>query len=108
MPRDLRTRPLTRQAALEVTARHCRKEAEQYGQCVAANPSSWQQDCHQLKLEMAKCTSSHPIVQKIRHDCAEPFSAFEQCLKLNQASVVNCTEHVQKFLLCADQVKLAT
>ncbi|XP_060128178.1 coiled-coil-helix-coiled-coil-helix domain-containing protein 5 isoform X5 [Zootoca vivipara] len=59
MPRDLRTRPLTRQAALEVTARHCRKEAEQYGQCVAANPSSWQQDCHQLKLEMAKCTSSH-------------------------------------------------
>ncbi|XP_053225289.1 coiled-coil-helix-coiled-coil-helix domain-containing protein 5 isoform X3 [Podarcis raffonei] len=48
-----------RQAALEVTARHCRKEAEQYGQCVAANPSSWQQDCHQLKLEMAKCTSSH-------------------------------------------------
>ncbi|XP_060128177.1 coiled-coil-helix-coiled-coil-helix domain-containing protein 5 isoform X2 [Zootoca vivipara] len=196
------------QAALEVTARHCRKEAEQYGQCVAANPSSWQQDCHQLKLEMAKCTSSqasrshppldlvdaiqsnlglrlprratalasncrgpgsvyiqvpqhrmrrhdlrssrtrrsvpsgsgrfgkrlpprnglrsqtevwgqrlresglpkatNPIVQKIRHDCAEPFSAFEQCLKLNQASVVNCTEHVQKFLLCADQVKLAT
>ncbi|XP_028576995.1 coiled-coil-helix-coiled-coil-helix domain-containing protein 5 isoform X1 [Podarcis muralis] len=97
-----------RHAALEVTARHCRKEAEQYGQCVAANPSSWQQDCHQLKLEMAKCTSSHPIVQKIRHDCAEPFAAFEQCLKLNQTSVVNCTEHVQKFLLCADQVKLAT
>ncbi|XP_062975361.1 coiled-coil-helix-coiled-coil-helix domain-containing protein 5 [Elgaria multicarinata webbii] len=95
------------QAALEVTARHCRKEAEQYGQCVAANPSSWQQDCHQLKVDMAKCTSSHPIVQKIRHDCAEPFAAFEQCLKLNQTSVVNCTEHVQQFLLCAEKVKLA-
>ncbi|XP_044287172.1 coiled-coil-helix-coiled-coil-helix domain-containing protein 5 isoform X1 [Varanus komodoensis] len=95
------------QAALEVTARHCRKEAEQYGQCVAANPSSWHQDCHQLKLDMAKCTSSHPIVQKIRHDCAEPFIAFEQCLKLNQASVANCSEHVQQFLLCADKVKLA-
>ncbi|XP_061470468.1 coiled-coil-helix-coiled-coil-helix domain-containing protein 5 isoform X2 [Rhineura floridana] len=47
-----------RQAVLEVTARHCRKEAEQYGQCVTANPSTWQQDCHQLKLDMAKCTSS--------------------------------------------------
>nr|XP_060619839.1 coiled-coil-helix-coiled-coil-helix domain-containing protein 5 isoform X2 [Anolis sagrei ordinatus] len=96
-----------RQAALEVTARHCRKESEAYGQCVATNPSSWQQDCHQLKVEMAKCTSSHPIVQKIRQDCAEPFTAFEQCLKLNQTSVVNCTEHVQQFLLCADKVKLA-
>ncbi|KAH0628965.1 hypothetical protein JD844_010641 [Phrynosoma platyrhinos] len=49
-----------------------------------------------------------PIVQKIRHDCAEPFAAFEQCLKLNQTSVVNCTEHVQQFLLCAEKVKLAT
>ncbi|XP_053147055.1 coiled-coil-helix-coiled-coil-helix domain-containing protein 5 [Hemicordylus capensis] len=96
------------QAALEVTARHCRKETEQYAQCVAANPSTWQQDCHQLKLDMAKCTSSHPIVQKIRRDCAEPFAAFEQCLKQNQASVMNCSEHVHQFLLCADQVKLAT
>ncbi|KAK9407447.1 coiled-coil-helix-coiled-coil-helix domain-containing protein 5 [Crotalus adamanteus] len=57
------------QAALEVTLRYCHKETEQYGRCVAANPSSWQQDCHQLKLDMAKCTSSHPIVQKIRRDC---------------------------------------
>lgn len=50
--------PQNRQAALEITLQHCHKEAEQYGRCVAANPSSWQQDCHQLKLEMAKCTSS--------------------------------------------------
>ncbi|KAJ7317606.1 hypothetical protein JRQ81_003768 [Phrynocephalus forsythii] len=96
------------QAALEVTARHCRKEADAYGQCVVANPSSWQQDCHQLKVEMTKCTSAHPIVQKIRQECAEPFTAFEQCLKENQTAAANCTEHVQKFLLCADQVKLAT
>ncbi|KAL8164131.1 UNVERIFIED_CONTAM: Coiled-coil-helix-coiled-coil-helix domain-containing protein 5, partial [Gekko kuhli] len=96
------------EAALQVTARYCRKEMEAYGQCVAANPSSWQQDCHQLKLDMAKCSSSHPIIQKIRNDCAEPFAAFEQCLKENQTSVMNCTEHVQQFLHCADQVKLAT
>ncbi|XP_060109344.1 coiled-coil-helix-coiled-coil-helix domain-containing protein 5 [Heteronotia binoei] len=95
------------EAALQVTARYCRKEMEEYGQCVAANPSSWQQECHQLKLDMAKCSSSHPIIQKIRNDCAEPFTAFEQCLKENQTSVMNCTEHVQRFLHCADQVKLA-
>nr|XP_056722905.1 coiled-coil-helix-coiled-coil-helix domain-containing protein 5 [Euleptes europaea] len=81
---------------------------EQYGQCVAANPASWQQECHQLKLDMAKCSSSHPIIQKIRNDCAEPFAAFEQCLKENQTSVMNCAEYVQQFLHCADQVKLAT
>nr|XP_025970784.1 coiled-coil-helix-coiled-coil-helix domain-containing protein 5 [Dromaius novaehollandiae]XP_025970785.1 coiled-coil-helix-coiled-coil-helix domain-containing protein 5 [Dromaius novaehollandiae] len=52
--------------------------------------------------------SRSPIVQQIRQDCAEPFTAFEQCLKENQASVVNCTDHVNRFLLCADQVKLST
>uniref|UniRef100_U3FZN7 Coiled-coil-helix-coiled-coil-helix domain-containing protein 5 n=1 Tax=Micrurus fulvius TaxID=8637 RepID=U3FZN7_MICFL len=96
------------QAALEITLRYCHKETEQYGRCVAANPSSWQLDCHQLKLDMAKCTSSHPIVQKIRRDCAEPFTAFEECLKTNQSSSIKCSEHLQKFLLCADQVKLNT
>ncbi|CAM5118433.1 unnamed protein product [Natator depressus] len=104
----LTVRSLPRQAALEVAARHCRGEMEQYGRCVAASPATWQQDCHQLKLRMARCASSHPIVQKIRHDCAEPFTAFEQCLKQNQASVMNCTEHVNQFLMCAEQVKLMT
>ncbi|XP_030403528.1 coiled-coil-helix-coiled-coil-helix domain-containing protein 5 isoform X2 [Gopherus evgoodei] len=96
------------QAALEVTARHCRSELEQYGRCVAASPATWQQDCQQLRLRTARCASSHPIVQKIRQDCAEPFTAFEQCLKQNQASVMNCKEHVNQFLLCAEQVKLMT
>ncbi|XP_074836194.1 coiled-coil-helix-coiled-coil-helix domain-containing protein 5 [Carettochelys insculpta] len=102
------TGPAVRQAALEVAVRHCRSEMEQYGRCVAASPATWQQDCDQLKLNMARCTSSHPVVQKIRHDCAKPFTAFEQCLKQNQASVTNCTEHVNQFLLCAEQVKLTT
>ncbi|CAM4611338.1 unnamed protein product [Lepidochelys kempii] len=62
-------------------------------------PSGW---------EKRMSRSSGPIVQKIRHDCAEPFAAFEQCLKQNQASVMNCTEHVNQFLMCADQVKLMT
>ncbi|XP_039370660.1 coiled-coil-helix-coiled-coil-helix domain-containing protein 5, partial [Mauremys reevesii] len=96
------------EAALEVTARHCRSELDQYGRCVAASPATWQQDCHRLKLRMARCAASHPIVQKIRHDCAEPFTAFEQCLKQNQASVMNCNEHLNQFLLCAEQVKLMT
>uniref|UniRef100_A0A8C8SC49 Coiled-coil-helix-coiled-coil-helix domain containing 5 n=1 Tax=Pelusios castaneus TaxID=367368 RepID=A0A8C8SC49_9SAUR len=60
----------------------------------------------QLPLFMS--SSRHPIVQKIRRDCAEPFAAFEQCLERNEASVMNCAEHVQRFLLCAERVKLAT
>ncbi|KAM6294094.1 coiled-coil-helix-coiled-coil-helix domain-containing protein 5 [Aegotheles albertisi] len=97
-----------RDAALEITARYCRNEMEQYGRCVAASPASWQRDCHRLRLSIARCAAAHPIVQQIRQDCAEPFSAFEQCLKENQASVINCSDHVNAFLLCADQVKLST
>ncbi|KAM6038364.1 coiled-coil-helix-coiled-coil-helix domain-containing protein 5 isoform 1-T1 [Chlamydotis macqueenii] len=96
------------QAALEITARYCRSEMEQYGRCVAASPASWQRDCHRLRLSMSRCAAAHPIVQQIRQDCAEPFAAFEQCLKENQASVMNCSDHVNAFLLCADQVKLST
>lgn len=47
-----------RQAALEVTARYCGRELDQYGQCVAAKPESWQRDCHHLKMSIARCTSS--------------------------------------------------
>ncbi|XP_031464953.1 coiled-coil-helix-coiled-coil-helix domain-containing protein 5 [Phasianus colchicus] len=94
------------QAALEITARYCRNEMEQYGRCVAASPTSWQTDCHSLRLSMSRCAATHPIVQRIREDCAEPFVAFEQCLKENQESVLNCSEHVNAFLRCAERVKL--
>ncbi|XP_043388441.1 coiled-coil-helix-coiled-coil-helix domain-containing protein 5 isoform X1 [Chelonia mydas] len=57
----LTVRSLPRQAALEVAARHCGGEMEQYGRCVAASPATWQQDCHQLKLRMARCASSQFI-----------------------------------------------
>ena len=46
------------QAALEITARYCSRELEQYGQCVAAKPESWQRDCHHLKMSIAQCTSA--------------------------------------------------
>ncbi|XP_069783694.1 coiled-coil-helix-coiled-coil-helix domain-containing protein 5 [Narcine bancroftii] len=94
------------QAAFEITARYCSKEIEAYGQCVTLNPSSWQKDCHQLKTTVAQCTSSHPIVRKIRAECAEPFVAFEQCLKQSQTLVMKCTEHVNRFLACAEKVKV--
>ncbi|GAB5569834.1 coiled-coil-helix-coiled-coil-helix domain-containing protein 5 [Prionailurus iriomotensis] len=93
------------QAALEVTARYCGRELEQYGQCVAAKPESWQRDCHHLKMSIAQCTSSHPIIRQIRQACAEPFEAFEECLRQNEAAVGNCAEHVRRFLQCADQVQ---
>ncbi|XP_042658754.1 coiled-coil-helix-coiled-coil-helix domain-containing protein 5 [Tyto alba] len=94
------------QAALEITARYCRSEMEQYGRCVADSPASWQRDCHPLRLRISRCAAAHPIVRQIRRDCAEPFAAFERCLRENQTSVVNCSDHVDAFLLCADRVKL--
>ncbi|XP_043540335.1 coiled-coil-helix-coiled-coil-helix domain-containing protein 5, partial [Chiloscyllium plagiosum] len=51
-------------------------------------------------------SSYSPVIQKIRAECAEPFLAFEQCLKQNQSSVVNCTDHVNEFLACAEKVKM--
>lgn len=95
-----------RQAALEITARYCGRELEQYGQCVAAKPESWQRDCHHLKMSIAQCTSSHPVIRQIRQACAEPFEAFEECLRQNEAAVGNCAEHVHRFLQCAEQVQL--
>uniref|UniRef100_A0A8B9BET5 Coiled-coil-helix-coiled-coil-helix domain containing 5 n=1 Tax=Anser brachyrhynchus TaxID=132585 RepID=A0A8B9BET5_9AVES len=93
------------EAALEVTARYCRSELEQYGRCVAASPASWQRDCHSLRLGISRCASAHPIVRRIRSDCAEPFAAFERCLQENEAAVGKCSEHVAAFLRCAEQVK---
>lgn len=52
--------------------------------------------------------SRSPIVRRIRQECAEPFAAFEQCLRENQAAVLNCSQQVDAFLLCADRVKLST
>ncbi|KFV17004.1 Coiled-coil-helix-coiled-coil-helix domain-containing protein 5, partial [Tauraco erythrolophus] len=48
-----------------------------------------------------------PMVQQIRQDCAEPFAAFEQCLKENEAAVLNCSDRVDAFLRCAERVKLS-
>ncbi|XP_038960502.1 coiled-coil-helix-coiled-coil-helix domain-containing protein 5 isoform X1 [Rattus norvegicus] len=93
------------QAALEVTARYCSRELDQYGQCVAAKPESWHRDCHYLKMSIARCTSSHPIIRQIRQACAVPFEAFEECLRLNEAAVGNCAEHMRRFLQCAEQVQ---
>ncbi|KAI4550158.1 hypothetical protein MJT46_018884 [Ovis ammon polii x Ovis aries] len=92
-----------RQAALEITARYCGRELEQYGQCVAAKPESWQRDCHHLKMSIAQCTSAHPVIRQIRQACSEPFEAFEECLRQNEAAVGNCAEHVRRFLQCAEQ-----
>ncbi|KAM7078086.1 coiled-coil-helix-coiled-coil-helix domain-containing protein 5 isoform 1-T1 [Molossus nigricans] len=99
------------QAALEVTARYCSRELDQYGQCVAAKPESWQRDCHHLKMSIARCTSNQclpcsPVIRQIRQACAEPFEAFEKCLQQNEAAVGNCAEHVRHFLQCAEQVQL--
>uniref|UniRef100_A0A8D2AX00 Coiled-coil-helix-coiled-coil-helix domain containing 5 n=1 Tax=Sciurus vulgaris TaxID=55149 RepID=A0A8D2AX00_SCIVU len=53
-----------------------------------------------------KCPASpSPIIRQIRQACAEPFEAFEECLRQNEAAVGNCAEHVRRFLQCAEQVQ---
>lgn len=49
--------------------------------------------------------SHSPIIRQIRQACAEPFEAFEECLRLNEAAVGNCAEHMRRFLQCAEQVQ---
>ncbi|KAI1884310.1 hypothetical protein AGOR_G00225110 [Albula goreensis] len=95
------------EVAMEITARHCRKEIEDYGMCVAANPSSWQQQCQELKMKVAQCTSSHPVIQKIRSDCAAEFSQFECCLREHQTAVNSCSAHISRFMACAESVDLS-
>ncbi|XP_041032907.1 coiled-coil-helix-coiled-coil-helix domain-containing protein 5 isoform X6 [Carcharodon carcharias] len=65
-----------RQAAFEITARYCSKEMEDYGQCVASNPASWQKDCHQLKTSVAQCTSSQVYMLHIM--CSEGFTEIKR------------------------------
>ncbi|XP_063043695.1 coiled-coil-helix-coiled-coil-helix domain-containing protein 5 [Engraulis encrasicolus] len=95
------------QAAMEITARFCHKEMEAYGACVSSNPSTWQETCHELKLKVAHCTSSHPVIQKIRTDCAGEFMQFERCLRENQSDAQVCSAQVARFIACAETVDIS-
>ncbi|KAM3597563.1 uncharacterized protein V6R79_006165 [Siganus canaliculatus] len=80
---------------------------EAYGSCVAYNPSTWQEKCHELKIKVAQCTSSHPVIQKIRQECSNEFVEFERCLREHQGSPASCSPHVARFLGCAETVDLS-
>ncbi|NP_001297900.1 coiled-coil-helix-coiled-coil-helix domain-containing protein 5 [Esox lucius] len=95
------------QVAMDITTKHCHKEMENYGQCVASNQLTWQQHCHDLKMKVAQCTSSHPVIQKIRSDCSKEFAVFDSCLRENPTSPTSCSAHVARFLGCAETVDLA-
>ncbi|XP_028842084.1 coiled-coil-helix-coiled-coil-helix domain-containing protein 5 [Denticeps clupeoides] len=96
------------QAALDITARFCKEEMEEYGACVSSRPSTWQQECHHLKMKVAQCTSSHPVIRKIRTDCAGEFTQFERCLRENQASAAACSPQVTRFMACAETVDIGS
>lgn len=51
-----------------------------------------------------RCPPGSPIIRQIRQACAEPFEAFEECLRQNEASAGNCAEQVRRFLQCAERV----
>ncbi|KAJ3601633.1 hypothetical protein NHX12_032601 [Muraenolepis orangiensis] len=92
---------------MNITAKYCHQEMEAYGSCVASNPSTWQHHCHELKVKVATCTSSHPVIRKIRSTCAKEFAEFERCLRENQATPASCKPHVLGFLGCAETVDLS-
>ncbi|KAI9539366.1 hypothetical protein NQZ68_005446 [Dissostichus eleginoides] len=98
---------LGKQAAMDITAKYCNKEMEAYGSCVASNPSTWQSKCHELKINVAQCTSSHPVIQKIRQECSGVFVEFERCLRENPDVPASCSPHVARFLACAESVDLS-
>ncbi|XP_075894710.1 coiled-coil-helix-coiled-coil-helix domain-containing protein 5 [Nelusetta ayraudi] len=95
------------QAAMNITAKYCHNEMEAYGSCVASNPSTWQQECHELKMKVAQCTSSHPVIQKIRQHCSTQFVQFERCLRENQDTPTSCSPHVARFVACAETVDIS-
>ncbi|XP_056308092.1 coiled-coil-helix-coiled-coil-helix domain-containing protein 5 [Danio aesculapii] len=95
------------EAAMAITTKFCQKELEEYGGCVVSNPTSWQEKCQELKLRVAHCTSSHPVIRKIRSDCASEFSVFERCLQENQSSAEVCQSHLSRFLTCVETVDLS-
>ncbi|XP_068193764.1 coiled-coil-helix-coiled-coil-helix domain-containing protein 5 [Antennarius striatus] len=95
------------QAAMNITAKYCHKEMEEYGECVALNPSTWQQECHHLKMKVGQCTSSHPVIQKIRQECSKEFVAFEKCLRENPDRPTSCSARVACFVNCAETVDIS-
>ncbi|XP_059390212.1 coiled-coil-helix-coiled-coil-helix domain-containing protein 5 [Carassius carassius] len=95
------------EAALAITTKYCQKELDEYGACVVSHPASWQEKCVELKLRVAQCTSSHPVIRKIRGDCAGEFSVFERCLRENPSSAEACQPHLTRFLTCVETVDLS-
>ncbi|KAM9538791.1 LOW QUALITY PROTEIN: coiled-coil-helix-coiled-coil-helix domain-containing protein 5 [Salvelinus alpinus] len=84
---------------MDITTKYCHKEMES-GQCVASHPSTWQQQCQDLKMEVT-------VIQKIQTDCSKEFTEFEHCLLENQNSPTSCSVYVAHFLGCAETVDLA-
>ncbi|XP_016371602.1 coiled-coil-helix-coiled-coil-helix domain-containing protein 5-like [Sinocyclocheilus rhinocerous] len=95
------------EAAMAITTKYCQKELDEYGACVVSHPVSWQEKCVDLKLRVAQCTSSHPVIRTIRSDCAGEFSVFERCLREKQSSAEACQPHLARFLACVETVDLS-
>lgn len=54
-----------------------------------------------------RCLPCSPVIRQIRQACAEPFEAFEECLRQNEVATGNCAEQMRRFLQCAEQVQPA-
>lgn len=87
-----------------VAGKQCRAaRGGQGGQCGAGREGNAERAALQ-KPGRRRCPPGSPIIRQIRQACAEPFEAFEECLRQNEASAGNCAEQVRRFLQCAERV----
>ena len=57
-----------------------------------------------LDFPLPFCFSNYsPAVQKIQHDCAKEYHAYDQCLKDNPQEVTKCVQQLHDFMNCAEK-----
>ncbi|XP_063966377.1 coiled-coil-helix-coiled-coil-helix domain-containing protein 5-like isoform X2 [Lytechinus pictus] len=91
------------EAVVTLVLKYCGKELEEYGNCVAQYPENWQNKCKDLGEAASACSSNHPAVQKIQHDCAREYQVYDQCLKENPQDVTKCVKPLHQFMDCAEK-----
>ncbi|XP_033096944.1 coiled-coil-helix-coiled-coil-helix domain-containing protein 5-like isoform X1 [Anneissia japonica] len=91
------------EAIVNIITKYCGEELDNYGRCVTENPSSWQNDCDDLKNKATHCSSQHPAVKRINRECANSFKEYDTCLNTHPQDVQQCVSQLEEFLKCAER-----
>ncbi|XP_002733136.2 coiled-coil-helix-coiled-coil-helix domain-containing protein 5-like [Saccoglossus kowalevskii] len=87
---------------MQLVSKYCALELEEYGKCVQSNPSDWHLKCKEHKTSVSECSSSHPVVQKIKSDCGKEYGVYDKCLRANTNQVEECIPALETFMQCAE------